>query len=72
MGADKEVAERLLADAGYSPIGELMRDPGDRESVQQYGYVEKYTSQPVFHIIYNSKDEIKRKRFIQQADLANN
>jgi hypothetical protein len=69
MGADLAVAEKILAEAGYMPIGELERDNQGRESVQKYGFVEEKTAKPIFLMVYNSKDEIKRKRFIQSQDL---
>lgn len=69
MGADKAIAERILAQAGYVPVGELKKDRHSRESEQRYGYLRKGSVQQIFLMTYNSKDEIKRKRFIHTHDL---
>ncbi len=69
MGADKVVAEKILAQAGYLPVGELVRDVHFKESTQRYGFLREDSVQQIFIMTYNSKDEIKRKRFIHKHDL---
>lgn len=68
MGMDKVEVEAILSSAGYIPVGELER-LDERTTVQKYGSHKEHKDIFIYHMVYNSKDEMKQKRFVRRDEM---
>ncbi|MCH5585070.1 hypothetical protein MK805_08815 [Shimazuella sp. AN120528] len=68
MGTERAEVERILASAGYVPLGELER-LDERTTVQRYGLQRGDRDIFIYRIMYNSKDEIKQKSFVRNDEI---
>jgi hypothetical protein len=68
MGEEKEEVEKMLRSEGYIALGEL-EHLDEKTTAQKYGYRSDAKDIFIYRMMYNSKNEIKQKRFVRKDEM---